>query len=87
MIGMASENAGRTPQLFGEHRAGHEMRPGHRPEGKQQIGPLAGRIAVAISCADQKARLAHALVAPAAKQGCEFLGGKLSPALVEQHIA
>ena len=73
MVGMASENAGGAPQLFGKHRAGEHVRPGHGTEGDEEIGFRAPRLAVPVGSADQESRLAHAIVAPAAKQGGELL--------------
>lgn len=84
---MTSENAGRPPQLLGEHDAGEEMRPGHHAEAEQQIGLRARGIAMAVGRADQEARLAHALVAPAAEQASELFGGQQAPAFIEQNLA
>src|SRR3546814_11975473 len=62
------KDAGRTPQLLGEHRAREQMRPGRAAEREQQVGPRPLGIVETVGGADQEARLAHAVVQPAAKR-------------------
>jgi len=84
---MAGQDRGRAPELFGEHRAGHQVWPGHPTEAEQVVGAGAGGIAVAIGGADQKAAFAHAPVAPAAEQRGKLLASHRRAPLVEEHFA
>lgn len=70
MIGMVGEDASRPKQLLGQHRPDEHVRPGRRPEREEEVGAIAQRLVMAIGCADQKAHLAPAGVAPA----LQFLG-------------
>src|SRR6185437_8724649 len=54
MIGMAGEDLLRPVELLAEHGADHEMRPRHRPEGKETVGALAHGIGVTVGAADEK---------------------------------
>ena len=69
MIRMASQNAGRAPQLFGQHRARQHMRPGHRAKCDQQISLLPQFVAMSVSRPDQEPRLAHPVVARVGRDG------------------
>ena len=84
MIGMVGKDARRAEQLLGEHRAREQMRPGRLAEGEQQVGAGALGLAEAVGAADQEARLAHAVVAPALQPAGEVQRAELLAFLVEQ---
>ena len=84
MIGMVGKDARRAEQLLGEHRPGEQMRPGRPAEGEEQVGAGALGIVEAVGAADQEARLAPAVVAPAFEPPGEGERAELLAFLVEQ---
>ena len=72
MIGVVRKDRGGAPQLLGEHRSGEKVRPGRPAEGEQQVGRRPGIVLEAVGPADQEARLAAALVAPALEPAREL---------------
>lgn len=74
VIGVPGQNRRGAEQLFHQHRAGEQMRPGRLAECEQQIGLSPRGIAMAIVRAEHEARFAHAFVTPAAQQMGELFG-------------
>src|SRR3546814_863381 len=60
------------------------MRPGRAAEREQQVGPRPLGIVETVGGADQEARLAHAVVAPAAKRRGDIARRQHGAGLVEQ---
>ena len=84
MIGMACKNARCAIELFGEHRARQQMRPGGAPEGEQQVGFGTLFLGMAVGGADQELHFAHSVIAPAFEGRGEFLRREILPPLVER---
>src|SRR3546814_9746448 len=59
VIGVVGKDAGRTPQLLGEHRAREQMRPGRAAEREQQVGPRPLGIVETVGGADQERSEEH----------------------------
>ena len=54
VVGVAGEDAGRTPELLRQHRANEQMRPRHRPKRKNQVGTREGRGPMPVGAPDQE---------------------------------
>src|SRR4051794_29999405 len=64
VIGVVRKDRCRAEQLFGKHRPDEQVRPGPRPERKQQVGAAPVVVIVSAVRADKETRLAFAVVAP-----------------------
>src|SRR3546814_14958195 len=84
---MARDDARRAPQLFGEHRARHQVRPGRAAEGDDLVGALALLGCETVGGAEAETRLAHPAVAPFFEEPREFECGNLLAALAAQDRA
>src|SRR3546814_10991702 len=84
---MARDDARRAPQLFGEHRARHQMRPGRAAEGDDLVGAFALLRREAVGGPEAEARLAPPAVAPFFEEPREFERRQLLAALTEQDRA
>jgi len=85
VIGMIGEDARGPEQLLRKHCPGEHMRPRRGTERQQQVGLVLERLIMAVGGADQEARLAPAIVAPAFEFLREFNGGKGLAALVQHN--
>ena len=84
MIGMSCKNARRAVELFGQHRARQQVRPGRAAEGEQQVRLPALGLAMPVGGTDQETRLANPAIAPLAENFGKLFGGKIGPFLVER---
>ena len=75
MVGMAREDRGGAIQLLGEEHAHEAVRPGHTPERQDQLGALEQSGIEAVGAADQKRKLAAAVLLPGADLGRERTAG------------
>src|SRR4051794_34742516 len=82
MIGVVRKDGGGAPQLFGEHRAGEEVRPGRLAEGQEEVGRGALGLLEAVGAADHEPGLAPAIVAPVLEPAGEFEGAERLALLV-----
>lgn len=85
MIGVVGKDRARPPELLGEHRARHEMRPGRLAEGDRQVRARPLRVGETVRRADQEADFANALVLPVADPAGQIDGAQLPARLVERH--
>ena len=85
MVGMASKNAGCPPELFGQDRTGHHVRPDGLAESDQEIGGITQRVMMCVRRSDQEPRLAHAIIASASEDRGKFAASELLAPLVERH--
>jgi len=60
MIGMAGGDGLGAVELLAEQGADQEVRPGHRAQGKHEIGAVGHRRVVAVGAADQEGDIAGA---------------------------
>jgi len=84
MIGVVGKDRTCPPKLFGEHRPGHQMRPGRLAERYRQVraAPFFGR--QAIGSTDQKANFANALILPVADLLRQFDGAELFAGFIQR---
>ena len=71
MIGMVGKDAGRAPQLLGEHRAGQQMRPGRAAERRAADRPCARSASSKPSAAPIRKRASRT---PSSRHALEPLG-------------
>lgn len=64
MIGVIGKDGACPPQLFGQHRPGHQMRPGGLAKGDRQIGTGFFFGCQSIGGTDQEADFPDPLIAP-----------------------
>lgn len=85
MIGVPGKDRRHPVELFHQHGARHQMRPGRLAEGEQQIGFDAFLLRMPVRRAQHETRLAHAVIAPAPDNVRELFGGEVLALLVEQY--
>src|SRR5262249_18519788 len=85
MIRVAGEDLLRAVQLFEQHAAHHQMRPGHRAERDGRVGAGKDRLAESVGAADREGERGCAPVAPAGEPVGEVAAGPGAAALVERN--
>ena len=83
MIGMTCKDGGGAKQLLCQHGTGEQVRPCGLAEGNEQVCLVAFGCRVPVSRADHEPAFAHAVVTPAFKNGCEFLGAEVLATFVQ----
>jgi len=64
VVRVTGEDLLRAVELFQQHRADEEMRPGHRAEGENCIGVVENRLAEPFRAADREGDRSDAPIAP-----------------------
>ena len=82
---MACEDCKCAIDLLGQNQARERVSQGHRPEGEQESGSLAGCVTPSVGWPDGKDDLLRAAVATSSEPFGECLGGERTTAAVEQN--
>jgi hypothetical protein len=81
---VAGEDLLRAVELFEQHAAHQQMRPGHRTQRQHRVGALDDRTAEPLGAADREGERRGTLVAPRRKPFGEVATRPVRPALVER---
>lgn len=85
MIGMARENRAGAIDLFDQHRARQEMRPGLRAEREPLVGAGTKRGSKPVRTAYEKDNISHAGIAKLRQMFREGLAGHAAPRLIQRN--
>jgi len=67
MVGMPGENLLGAVELFQKHAAGKEVRPGHRAERNNRVGPFDDHRSKSFRATDRERQRGYTLIAPGTK--------------------
>ena len=84
---MAGEDLLRPVELFEQHRADQEVRPGHRAEGQNRFRLIEDRLAEPLGATDGKRDGPGAVIAPGSEAVGEVAARPLLPPRIERDEA
>jgi len=87
MIGMPGKYRCGPEQLFHQHGAGEQMRPGRLAERQQQVCLVPFLLRVPVCRAEHETAFAHPAIAPLFEHFGEFLGRQVLALFIEQDSA